>query len=307
MRPFRALLFALTLAGCAAGPAVWPVQPVPLQAWRPPTQITAQIVALHGFNDHKGAFAEFAQFAAESGVLVRAYDQPGFGATAERGFWPGSERLAQELFAQIEAARMAHPETPLFVLGESMGAAVAVASLTRPDAPPVDGLLLSAPAVWGGGTLNPFYRATLRLVSGVFPGMSFTGRSLGILASDNLEMLRELGRDPLYIKATRADAIAGLVALMDAARERASAIDGRTLILTGAKDQVVRPEFQLSFASRVGTGDCTLLVYPEGWHLLLRDLQRQTVWDDILAWVQQAPLPSYNATSCDAGDTPVPS
>ena len=37
------------------------------------------------------------------------------------------------------------------------------------------------------------------------------------MASDNIEMLRALGADPLFIKATRVDAIAGLVELMDIA------------------------------------------------------------------------------------------
>jgi hypothetical protein len=35
------------------------------------------------------------------------------------------------------------------------------------------------------------------------PGLKVTGRGLGITPSDNLEMLRALGRDPLVIKETR--------------------------------------------------------------------------------------------------------
>jgi hypothetical protein len=39
--------------------------------------------------------------------------------------------------------------------------------------------------------------------------------------------------------------------------------------------------------------------YPDGWHLLLRDLQRRLVWQDIIAWIEDQPLPSGQESSCD--------
>ena len=45
-----------------------------------------------------------------------------------------------------------------------------------------------------------------------------------------------------------------------------------------------------------------LAVYRTGWHLLLRDLKAQTVWDDIVAWTADlaARLPSGAARSAEA-------
>ncbi len=51
----------------------------------------------------------------------------------------------------------------------------------------------------------------------LMPGLTLTGRGLGIKPSDNIAMLRALSRDPLVIKETRVDTIYGLVNLMDAA------------------------------------------------------------------------------------------
>src|SRR3546814_14828012 len=62
-------------------------------------------------------------------------------------------------------------------------------------------------------------RAALWLSARLFPSARLSGRGLGIQASDNIEMLRALGRDPLFIKETRVDAIHGVVNLMDARSE----------------------------------------------------------------------------------------
>jgi len=38
--------------------------------------------------------------------------------------------------------------------------------------------------------------------------------------------------------------------------------------------------------------DITLALYENGYHMLLRDLQGEVVLRDILAWINEQPLPS---------------
>ena len=45
--------------------------------------------------------------------------------------------------------------------------------------------------------------------------------------------------------------------------------------------------------------DCRHIIYDEGWHLLLRDLQRQRAWQDILSWLDD-PGASKAGIGCDA-------
>src|SRR3546814_14557070 len=90
-------------------------------------------------------------------------------------------------------------------------------------------------------------RASLWLGARLFPWARFSGQGLGIRASDNNEMLRALGRDPLFINRTRVGAIDGLVDLMDAALAAAPQIEAATLMLYGEKDQVVPIEPALIF------------------------------------------------------------
>ncbi len=242
------------------------------------------ILALHGFNDYRNAFADFATFAAARGVHVEAFDQQGFGANPNRGLWPGSEALVRDLASHVVKLRHDWPGTPFYLLGESMGAAVVVVALEQ-GLPPVDGAILVSPAVWGDTSFNGFYRLVLDLAAGMAPGYTLTGRGLGVRASDNDEALIAMGRDPMLIKETRLDAIAGLVRLMDEARRGAPDLDVPVLVLLGERDEVIPPEAIRGFVALIDPEVCRSVAYHEGWHLLLRDLQAETVWQDILAWI----------------------
>jgi alpha-beta hydrolase superfamily lysophospholipase len=298
----------LGLLGCATGAPAPPVvapHEVPRRAWLPDAPPSAVILAVHGFNDYSNAFTDFGLFAAEHGIAVHAYDQRGFGTNPDAGRWPGTQALVDDLVRERERIGTLYPDVPVYLLGESMGAAVIIAAAAE-DAPlAADGIILSAPAVWGGDQLNDFYRATLWVMVHVAPGLELTGRGLKVTASDNIEMLRALGADPLFIKATRVDAIAGLVALMDTAASSVGALDGPLLVLGGARDEIVPPGAHLAMLGRLSAQPCTEIVYPDGYHMLLRDLQREVVWNDILAWIDRQAIPSDGAQACRSSVSPV--
>lgn len=281
----------------------------PVATWTPPARVPprAVIVALHGFNDYKAAFKDFGTWAAAHGVLVEAYDQPGFGERPDRGSWPGVAALTEALNAAVRQARTAHAGLPVYVLGESMGGAVAVAALARSDAPPVDGLILSAPAVWDTSRLPVTYRVLLRVLATLLPPLKVSASGLRVQASDNIEALQALGRDPLYVRDTRIDAVAGLVDLMEKARAEGPQLGLPMLVLLGGRDQIVPPAASRSFVRSLRPDSCSVVTYLSGWHLLLRDHQRERVFDDILAWIEKRPLPSGLDHPCGPAPGPAQS
>jgi len=171
------------------------------------------------------------------------------------------------------------------LLGDSMGASVAIHAYQQCGASNVEGLILVAPAVWGDQTMNPLYRAILWLAAHTLPAKKLTGEGLRIKATDNMQVLEELSRDPYVIKATRVDAIYGLLGLMDAAHADLDyAADAPVLILYGAHDQVVPRQSVDDLAKHLS--DSERIDYDEGYHMLLRDLQRQNVYKDIVKWAE---------------------
>lgn len=260
---------------------------LPFRAWLPEGEVEAVILALHGMNDYSNAFAEPALFWRARGIAVYAYDQRGFGATATRGFWPGHAALAADFAAAAALLRARHPGKRVFVLGESMGGAVALASLTGENPAAVDGAILVAPAVWGRATMGLAPRLALWAAVRAAPSMTLTGRGLDVKPSDNLEMLRALARDPLVIKGTRVDAIWGLVNLMDEALEAAPRVKTPLLVLYGAKDELIPKAPTRRFLARLSPeADARVAYYPAGYHMLTRDVQANVVLADVAAWVK---------------------
>lgn len=272
-----------------------------LRRWPAAGGARATLIALHGFNDYRAAFDLSAPLLAERGIEVLAFDQRGFGEDPQAGLWAGDEAMVDDVLTLARLLRAAHPERPLYLLGESMGAAVAVAAGAREAAAEVlDGAILVAPAPWGWSEMNFFYRATLWLGARLTPGWRLTGSGLGRVASDNREALIAMGRDPLIVKATRVDAIHGLVDLMQEALDRAPALRLPALVLHGEKDEIVPAHAVEALIELLPHDRTEVRRYPEGWHLLLRDLGREQVVDDIAAFVG-ALCDARAGRSCDHG------
>lgn len=278
---------------------------LPLRRWLPAKHPRALVLALHGFNDYSNAFATTASYLMQQAIAIYAIDQRGFGRSAYTGMWAGEARMQDDLLAAAALLCMRYPDTPLYLFGESMGGAVILGAATQLDQTCAAGVILSAPAVWGWETMPWWQAMALRLVTHVAPAWTVTGEGLEIRPSDNTEMLRELGRDPLVIKQTRIDAIYGLTNLMQAAYEDSARLRLPTLLLYGEHDEIITPVpvcgmlENLNDFSAIGW---RMLLYPDGFHMLTRDLQADVVWRDIAAWIidRDAAAPSGFEVDHDA-------
>jgi acylglycerol lipase len=275
-------------------------QVLPLRKWLPDGAVKAVILALHGFNDYSNAFEGPGEVWAHRRIATYASDQRGFGDAPGRGLWPGRAALAADASTASQILRRLYPGVPLNLHGDSMGGAVAVVAMTRESGtsvPDVDGVILTAPAVWGRATMDLLPRLALWAGVRLMPGLTVTGRGLEIKPSDNIAMLRALSRDPLVIKETRVDTIYGLVDLMDAALDSASSLDAPLLVMYGAKDEIV-PKTPIERFVGGLPPECRhhakLAWYKDGYHMLLRDLEGPVVAADVASWVlaPAAPLPS---------------
>jgi alpha-beta hydrolase superfamily lysophospholipase len=274
---------------------------LPLRRWLPAGgQPRAVVLALHGFNDYSNAFDAPAKEWAKAGIATYAYDQRGFGGAPGRGLWAGSAALATDAVTAAGILRGMYPNRPLYLLGESMGGAVAILAATGATGirqAPVDGVILSAPAVWTRESMQFVPRLALWAGVRMFPGWVLTGESLHILASDNIPMLMALGRDPMVIKGARVDTIYGLVDLMDRTIEAAPGLTQPLLLMYGAHDAVIPADPVREFVAALPPDPNRrdrLAYYQHGYHMLLRDLEGKTVAGDAASWMldHAAPLPS---------------
>lgn len=119
----------------------------------------------HGAVEHAGRYGDFAEFLNREGISAYAFDLRGHGKTAgdpkipyfceEDGGW---EVLRDDMYDFTRLIKEENPGTPLFLLGHSMGAFLAVSYFAR------YGKELKGGVLSGTGASNP---ALLRLLIGL--------------------------------------------------------------------------------------------------------------------------------------------
>ena len=260
---------------------------LPLQSWGVLENPDAVILGLHGMGDYANAFMELGEQIGPSGIAIYAFDQRGFGRSPSRPFWAGAASMVNDASDVLTLLRARYPDTPVYLLGNSMGGAVAIiTAATRGHL--MDGLVLVAPAVWNRDMMPWYQTAPLSVMSRSLPWLPLTGQGLDIWPSDNIEMLRRLSRDPYMMSAVRVDLIAGVADIMDLARIRARDISVPTLLLSGVQDQVIPPDAVVALddeLSSLGLPAYHRCLYRAGYHMLLRDLNGPVAIEDIRRWV----------------------
>jgi acylglycerol lipase len=309
-----ALLGLLHLGGCAVpaedpgdlrAPPAYPIEVfttedgvrLPIRTFSAIGRPRAVLVALHGFNDYGRFVEDAARYFAQAGITTVAYDQRGFGGAPDRGKWAGTKALVDDFLAMLRFVSRSHPDLPLFALGESMGGAVIAVALAQEPEIRIDGVILATPAIWSRDTMPWYQRFGIWVGAGLTPAMTLSSNEFGIVSSDNAAMLVEFAKDPLVIKETRLDTLDGLSDLMDQAILSVPKLRPRTLVIYGLRDVMIprRPMIALLEGwPQDAAPNFRFGLYPDGYHMLLRDLQRSVVWKDMVSWIfnPDAALPS---------------
>ena len=185
----------------------------------------------------------------------------------------------------LQLVRKRHPDVPLYALGESMGSALLLHALARHANGWIDAAVLMAPAVWNRHDMPWYARVALTVMAHTWRSLEFSGRSLDRSPTNDPVALQRLREDPLVLHKTRADVLWGIANLMDAVTDEPSRFEVPVLILYGGHDQIVPPRALCSWLTSLDASwPWQYAFYPDGWHLLTRDLNAATVREDLATW-----------------------
>ena len=162
------------------------------------------------------------------------------------------------------------------------------------DNPPdADRVILLAPAVWGWSTqylpnATALWLSTRTAPDWVVEPPKFITKRIKV--TDNPDEMRRMSRDPLMLWGARADALYGIVSLMQRAYESGGRIEVPVLYLYGFRDEVIPKTPSFAAASRLKASDTTGY-YRDGYHLLLSDLQAPRVYADVAGFIRDPSAP----------------
>jgi acylglycerol lipase len=309
-------LFALALAGCSGPPTRGAQMPsarsappaveydrgffagkggvtLVRQSWRPRGPARSALVIVHGLKDHGSRYADVAERLALEGHAVYVFDLRGHGLSAgERVYVESFDDYVDDLAAYVAYARGREPGVPLFVLGHSMGGAIATTyALTRRPAP--DGLLLSGAAL--AADVSWFKAAGTSATAALAPHAGVFQLDLHEFSRDP-KVIQDGERDPLvYQDAAPARTAKELLGAIDRLNEGFERLTLPLLVLHGDGDRVTLPEGSRELYRRAKSADKTLVIYPRLWHDLLHEPERERVFADIRQWLGSRARPAADA------------
>ncbi len=255
--------------------------------WQPKGDVHGLLVFAHGILEHGQRHGSWASRLADAGIAVTALDHRGHGVSEGSRAWIDHfDQLLDDFTKLIRLSREAFPNVPTFMMGFSMGGAV-VAQTWLARRPPVDGLILMAPA----------------LETALFPRLQkFSGwidKICPRLRLFDLGASRKISRDPKVIEAFQADPrvyhkafpihIAAEVLRVSREVNRHFAdFDLPFLLLHGTGDVITGIEGCRRMYRQASSTDKTLNEYPEGLHDLLHEQSPMCdqVCNDLLQWLQ---------------------
>lgn len=256
---------------------------VPYRLWRA-HHPRAQILLLHGACDYSGAFDEIAPRLARRGFTSLAIDQRGFGATQSRGQWSGQDRMIDDVADAIAFLRQRTGATlPLFVIGESMGGAIAVHAAAKFPNLDLAGLVLVAPGALASAVKRMFYHLVSRVLRIVRPDAELLFERISGWELSPASAIRLLG-DPLVMRTIKPEQFEGLVSLGYAAVAEATKVTTPVLTLVAGKDDLLRQGCIRRLHENLA-GDKTWNFVADGPHLLLHWKRGDVVLREARHWI----------------------
>jgi alpha-beta hydrolase superfamily lysophospholipase len=278
-----------------------------VRAWAAP-EPERIVVCVQGLGGHGGYYAELAEQLGKAGTALVAPDLRGHGhSDGRRGDIDRFERYLEDIQTAVIWARERWPRKPLIILGESMGASIAIqytiqANQRHESAPA--GLILLAPVL--RPAIQPTFSEAARFLRSLFlyptrPTMPTSGREE--LGCRDAAFNARLRADPLFVRHVSVRFLNTLTLWLWRTRRKANQIALPLLVIRGEQDRVAHPAGTAAFYRRVRAIKRSFLLIPEAYHCLLYDPMTPAVVDALNSWLaeytpsdQPQPLPVAGKT-----------
>lgn len=284
-----------------------------VKKWSEPSKKPKAIVQLsHGMVEHINRYNEFSEFLLSHDIFVYGNDHRGHGKTAEKqglfGYLAkenGFEHTTNDLFEVTKRIKQDYPDTPLYLLGHSMGSFLA-RNYIRQNSELIEGVILS-----GTGYFPRITSRIAKMIASTLPPKeksplmnSLAFGSYNKRIKDKRTNFDWLSRDNKMVQSYMEDPLCGHI---PTARFFHDLMTGLVLIHNRKSIKSVRPNLPILFISGsedpvgnygkgvwktanlyhdAGVKDTMVMILDQGRHELLNEKDRDLVYDEILHWIE---------------------
>jgi alpha-beta hydrolase superfamily lysophospholipase len=252
--------------------------------WTPDGPPRGTLLICHGLGEHGRRYDHVAQRLGGLGFVVAVPDHRGHGRS-------GGPRAGLKRFADYTddltsvLAEVRRPELPVFMLGHSMGGAIALDYALNHQSE-LAGLVLSGAAVQAGDDQPKAVLAIAKVLGKVLPSLP-TARLDSAGISRDPKVVAAYDADPLVFRGKIPAGLAGgLVSIMDSFPKRLPQLTIPLLVLHGAEDKMTNPAGSDLVIELAGSADKTQKKYDGLFHEIFNEPEQDAVLNDVATWLE---------------------
>lgn len=260
--------------------------PIVYDVWTPDTPPRGVVVLAHGFGEHARRYDHVARRFGEAGLVTYALDHRGHGrAGGRRVRLRDISEFTGDYRTLVATATAEHPGLPRIVLGHSMGGAIVFAYGSQYPGE-YDLMVLSGPVVDAHAQVSTFTALLGKTIGSVLPDLPIEPIDPDAVSRDP-EVVADYKSDPLVFRGKVPAGIGkALLAVGENMPQRARKITAPLLVVHGEDDRLVPAAGSRRLVEHVGSDDVELKIYPQLFHEVFNEPEREQVLDDVTGWIQ---------------------
>lgn len=253
----------------------------------PNTTVKARVLLIHGIGEHSARHQHTIDFLLSKGIEVVRFDLRGSGKSGGRRQWIESfDDYVEDAAAALLWIQRELPSLPLYVLGHSLGGAIAIhfaATYHRT----LEGLILSSPAYKVGAAVSPLSIFIGKKLARVLPTLRFPSiESVGSLSRDR-EVEIAYRNDPLCCHFSTLQQGTAILKALDQILQKASLIQCPVLMVHGTHDPVIQPAGSAQILLKLGAADRVLHYLPLTRHEPHNDIDKDHYFGLLWQWLEK--------------------
>ncbi|WP_373523358.1 lysophospholipase [Aquiflexum sp.] len=257
-----------------------------LQAWMP-EKTDASILLVHGLGEHSSRYAHFAKKLVDRNIAVFTFDGRGHGKSSlpkPTAYVSDYKDYLKDIDALFGKVKNYVPEAPAFIFGHSMGGGM-VAAYALNYQPQAKGIILSAPALKPDVNVSKLLIAGASILSTLVPNMKVLKIESEMISHDPAEV-KKYKEDPLnYQESIPARTGYQLLKMIREIQSKSGQFQYPVLLLHGTGDQLTNPKGTEEFLKNITSKDATFRRYPDLYHELINEYEKEEIMEEILKWI----------------------
>jgi len=255
--------------------------------WPTPKDHKGAIILIHGLGEHCQRYAALAAYLNDAGYSLYSMDLPCHGqSTGTRGHIDSFDIFQDAALGLYKRVKQGNADTPLFILGHSMGGLI-VTRLLQSHQDKFQGALLSGAAIESPQEPPAWQVSLITLISKLLP-------KLGALQLD----ASGISRDPAVVEKYMADPLVDkgklsakflveMFKTMALAKEQANKISLPILIMHGGKDPMTAPSGSQFLYDNISSQDKELKLYDGLMHEIFNEPEAMRIYKELVDWLNQ--------------------